>query len=618
MKEEIKVIAKLVSKNKKQILFALFAILTIILDKDSSVLLNAAPLVVAGAKAAGTAASAAASAGGASAASGAAAASGASLASSASAGATAGANAGSVAKGASNAANGISGVNSAKTIPSGTTGNASYLNNTGANRPKNVNPSSSIDANPLSNSTTPMSGDTSKNELKEASKSTADKEMKGAKDNRLDSSINNAKQDEDEIDEDEEYNNATKELKKDASKTIFYCFIACFIMIIFAVPILVMLLIYPTDSTISQLDCSIVDSETCKKAENASDGDASFLEKLKNLLTHGVFGSNMEVMLDKVEDINKEVFEETDLYMNIPLFLSTIAMDSENLYTALDEGDNPTITEEMLNRLEYGYDLAMKQFILVINYYNCTYVNGQYQKVPAYGAAGGGIEAECGPSTVGMTLIEKHYEYDEAGYFNRVKEDTELLENLFKNFDVDNSIDTMLSKMQNQYKLYNAIRDREHNEVSAGNVPSELLYDSNIMLDTPLRGSYSITSPYGERTGLFAGNHNGIDVVASDKQIYAAGNGVVARTYKEKEGGNIIEIRHTTSDGATYISQYAHLSQILVSPGDTVTTGTVIAIMGDTGITSGVHLHFALWNEQTKERYNPKNLFMDATNYNSI
>ena len=89
-----------------------------------------------------------------------------------------------------------------------------------------------------------------------------------------------------------------------------------------------MLLIYPTDSTISQLDCSIVDSETCKKVENASGGDASFLEKLKNLLTHGVFGSNMEVMLDKVEDINKEVFEETDLYMNIPLFLSTTRKDT--------------------------------------------------------------------------------------------------------------------------------------------------------------------------------------------------------------------------------------------------------------------------------------------------
>ena len=251
MKEEIKVIAKLVSKNKKQILFALFAILTIILDKDNSVLLNAAPLVVAGAKAAGTAASTAASAGGASAASGAVAASGA-AASSASLGATSSANVGNVAKGASNAANGINGT---KTIPSGTTtGNASYLNNTGASTPKNLNPYSSINANPLSNSTTPTGSDISKTSI--------DKEKKSAKDNRLDNSINNAKKDEDEIDEDTEYNNATKELKKDAFKTIFYCFIACFLMIVFAVPIIVMLLIYPTDSTISQLDCSIVDSET--------------------------------------------------------------------------------------------------------------------------------------------------------------------------------------------------------------------------------------------------------------------------------------------------------------------------------------------------------------------
>ncbi len=610
MKEEIKTIAKLVSKNKKQILFALFAILTFILDKNSSVLLNAAPLVVAGA---------AASTGGASAAGGAAAASSAAAASCASAGATAFTGA-MAAGGASNATNTIKGVSSAGTLSNGTTaGNASYLNNTGASMPKNVNPSSSIDANPLSNSSIPMDAETSKEGLKKSSETLSDKDKKSAKNNRLDNSINNAKLDEDENDEDEDYNNATKELKKDASKYIIGCLVLCFGMVFFIVPIIMLLYIYPTDSTISQLDCSIVDSETCKKISSASNGDSSLLEKIKNLLTHGFFGSNMDVMLKKIEEINQEVYEETNLYMNIPLFVSTIAMDSENLNTNVDSNYNPTITEAMLKRLDYGFDLAMKQFILIINYYDCIDAgDGHYQKVPSYGSNGVGIEAECGPDTVGMTLIEKHYEYDEAGYFDRVREDTDLLKDLFKNFDVDDSIDIIMLKMQSQYKLYNTIRDREHNEVSAGNVPRELLFDSNIKLDTPLKGSYSITSPYGKRDGLFAGNHNGIDMVASDKQIYAAGNGVVARTYKEKEGGNIIEIRHTTSDGTTYISQYAHLSQILVSPGDTVTTGTVIAIMGDTGITSGVHLHFALWNEQTKERYNPKNLFMDATNYNSI
>lgn len=611
MKEEIKVIAKLISNNKKQILFALFAILISILDNDSNILLNAAPLVVAGAKAASSAASSAVGASSASAASSAAASGVVSTTSSAS----------TLAKGAASSANATSAnaTSGVGTIQKSAVGNASYLSNTGASKPKNVNPSSSIDANPISNSITSLDSDASKDELKNSKDSIVDKDKKSAKDNRLDNSINDAKEDEDEIDDDIDFNNASKVLKKDASKTIFGCFVACFLMFVFIVPILVMLLIYPTDSTISRLDCSIVDSESCKKASESSSDDASLFEKIKNWFKYGIYGSNMDVMLDKVEDINEEVFLETELYMNIPLFISSLAMDSENLYTSIDNYNNPTITEAMLNRLEYGYDLAMKQFILIINYYDCIKVgDDMYQKVPAYGHNGGGIEAECGPSTVGMLLIEKHYEYDEAGYYDRVKEDTELLENLFKDFDVSTSIDSMISKMQNQYNLYNAIRDREHNAVSAGNVPSDLLYDSNIEMDTPLKGSYSITSPYGLRTGLFSGNHNGIDVVASDKQIYAAGNGVVLRTYTEKEGGNIIEIRHTTVDGTTYISQYAHLSQILVSQGDTVSAGSVIGIMGDTGITSGVHLHFALWDEQTKERYNPKNLFMDASNYNSI
>ena len=47
--------------------------------------------------------------------------------------------------------------------------------------PKNVNPSSSIDAKPLSNSTTPVGSDISKSELKDSSKSSIDKEKKSAK-----------------------------------------------------------------------------------------------------------------------------------------------------------------------------------------------------------------------------------------------------------------------------------------------------------------------------------------------------------------------------------------------------------------------------------------------------
>ena len=100
-----------------------------------------------------------------------------------------------------------------------------------------------------------------------------------------------------------------------------------------------------------------------------------------------------------------------------------------------------------------------------------------------------------------------------------------------------------------------------------------------------------------------------MDLVSNDKSIYAAGDGVVTRANTETLGGKVIEITHTTSDGKRYISQYGHLSQFLVSVGDRVKAGEIIGIMGDTGKTSGVHLHFQMWNVDTKETYNPANVF---------
>ena len=121
-----------------------------------------------------------------------------------------------------------------------------------------------------------------------------------------------------------------------------------------------------------------------------------------------------------------------------------------------------------------------------------------------------------------------------------------------------------------------------------------------------------------DATGLTAATLGNSDDVKVGEFAMAIGNPLGMESTVTSGIVSAVNREVTASDGTTYISQYAHLSQFLVSPGDTVTTGSVIGIMGDTGITSGVHLHFALWNEQTKERYNPKNLFMDATNYNSI
>ena len=157
----------------------------------------------------------------------------------------------------------------------------------------------------------------------------------------------------------------------------------------------------------------------------------------------------------------------------------------------------------------------------------------------------------------------------------------------------------------------------DSDESGPGNIPLSVIYDTNINLQTPLKGSYFITSPYGERTGMFSGFHKGVDVVSGAKNIYAAGDGVVTGRYTEKLGGNVIEITHTASDGTKYISTYGHLSKFLIEKGAEVKAGDIIAIMGDTGEVSGVHLHFQFSESKTRKTYNPLNLFTEATNYSS-
>lgn len=85
--------------------------------------------------------------------------------------------------------------------------------------------------------------------------------------------------------------------------------------------------------------------------------------------------------------------------------------------------------------------------------------------------------------------------------------------------------------------------------------------------------------------------HPGIDIVLSKgAAIYAVADGEV--TYAADKGGygNLIELTHEEG----YTSRYAHLDQLLVEAGDTVRAGQKIATAGNTGRTTGVHLHFEL------------------------
>ena len=98
-----------------------------------------------------------------------------------------------------------------------------------------------------------------------------------------------------------------------------------------------------------------------------------------------------------------------------------------------------------------------------------------------------------------------------------------------------------------------------------------------------------VTSPYGRRKDPFTGkrsNHKGLDLQARNEEVYAMMPDEVIKVSSDKRSGNYVTIRH-----GDYTVSYCHLSKALVQKGAQVLPGEVVAISGNTGRSTGPHLH---------------------------
>ena len=104
----------------------------------------------------------------------------------------------------------------------------------------------------------------------------------------------------------------------------------------------------------------------------------------------------------------------------------------------------------------------------------------------------------------------------------------------------------------------------------------------------PLKGGV-LTSGFGPRGGR---KHKGIDIAArTGTPIYAAASGVVVYSDNKQRGyGNLVIIRHP----ARTMTVYAHNHRNLVDEGERVRQGSQIAEVGNTGRSTGPHLHFEI------------------------
>jgi len=106
-----------------------------------------------------------------------------------------------------------------------------------------------------------------------------------------------------------------------------------------------------------------------------------------------------------------------------------------------------------------------------------------------------------------------------------------------------------------------------------------------------------VSSNYGLRNDPFSNKtafHHGLDIAApSGADIHPISTGTVVFSGKMQGYGNLVVIDH----GDGFQSKYAHNRENLVQQGQVVDTGSVIAQVGDTGRSTGPHLHFELLHE---------------------
>ena len=110
---------------------------------------------------------------------------------------------------------------------------------------------------------------------------------------------------------------------------------------------------------------------------------------------------------------------------------------------------------------------------------------------------------------------------------------------------------------------------------------------------SPIRAAFN-SSSYGWRIDPFNGNkafHEGLDFSANaGAPIFAAAGGIVSAAETMPDYGKIVIVSH----GSGLETRYAHTSKILVKVGDRVEKGQVVALVGNTGRSTGPHLHYEI------------------------
>ncbi len=181
-------------------------------------------------------------------------------------------------------------------------------------------------------------------------------------------------------------------------------------------------------------------------------------------------------------------------------------------------------------------------------------------------------------------------------------EELENLEHSELIINTSKKIDQLMKQLYIQSKSFDEIVYLTKNK-------EQWLRSMPAVLPILIKDKFKITSHFGIRYDPVYRNvkkmHEGIDFnCATGTNVRATGDGTVIEANRSNRGyGNEVVINH----GFGYTTRYAHLSKILVKPGQKVKRGEIIGKVGSTGKSVGPHLHYEV--RKNNRPLNPINFF---------
>lgn len=160
--------------------------------------------------------------------------------------------------------------------------------------------------------------------------------------------------------------------------------------------------------------------------------------------------------------------------------------------------------------------------------------------------------------------------------------------------------EALISEIRNIKSPFNTKHIHIGNEHERSEETAKEIDNTNVEVSTaieftqPVTGEYKISSGFGYRIDPFKHKkafHNGIDIpLPKNTPVLASRDGIVIKTGKDLYGGKYVKIKHENG----YTTLYIHLSKFIARKGAKVKKGEIIGLSGNTGRSTGPHLHFEI------------------------